>query len=103
MRLSGYAVSFGGEVSALEEQSNVIVTGSENGAADTDQGAALLDSNGVILGHAHGKFFEIRVLQEEVSFEFIEDLMQVVKFAAHLFLVVREGGHAHHPVDFNVF
>ena len=88
---------------SLQRTLYVIISRSENGAADTNQSAAFLNGDRVILAHAHGNLLEIRVLREINGFQFLENLMQVLKFLAHLLHVVREGGHAHHTVDFNIF
>lgn len=80
-----------------------IIPLAKNGAADTNHRAAFFNGDFVIIGHAHGNFFERILICEKFFFQKMEIIMQLVKFMVDLSLVVSQAGHAHNAANFNIF
>ena len=81
---------------------HAVVSGSEEGAAQTYEGAPLLHRYLPVVAHAHRELSELWPVGEIFCLEVAEDGVEIAELGAHLLFVVGVGGHAHHAYDAHV-
>lgn len=72
-----------------------VISSAEDGGAEADEGASLLNGNLPVVAHTHGYFLKVGLVGKPSLFQFNVDVMQVFEFTSHLQHVVGIGGHTH--------
>ena len=67
--------------------------------ADAHDGAALLDGDGVVVGHALGELAEGGLTGKMGILELVEELLHLTELAAYLLHVVSVATHSHEACD----
>ena len=67
--------------------------------ADAHDGAALLDGDGVVVGHALGELTEGGLVGKVGGLELVEEGLHLAELAAHLFHIVGVAAHGHESCD----
>ena len=88
---------FGGSCGGL-----FLLSLSEYHRADADDGAALFDGDGVVVGHTLGELTESIGICKVGALEFIEELFHLAELATHLLHIVGVATHSHEARDAHV-
>lgn len=70
--------------------------------ADAHDGAALLDGDGVVVGHALGELTEGGLVGKVGGLELVEEGLHLAELAAHLLHIVGVAAHGHEARDAHV-
>ena len=81
----------------------VIISMAEYFAANTNHIASLLNSNMIIIRHAHTQGIETEIGSKPFRFQLLKNRVQQLKLASYLRFVIGEGGHPHQPTDTDIF